>query len=125
MEDTVTTASEHSDTSLPAPHHIDELKEATARKMSIERDLHIASRIQRGMLPKFFPTRDGRDDVQIYASLTPAYVYHACRCHCYSLSKIAFFSSRSPYFSFHSLCQMQPSYRGSASFSISISIIRS
>ena len=72
MEDAVTTASEHSDTSLPAPHHIDELKEATARKMSIERDLHIASRIQRGMLPKFFPTRDDRDDVQIYASLTPA-----------------------------------------------------
>lgn len=52
--------------------YIDELKNTTAQKTSIERDLHIASAIQRGMLPKNFPTKDDRDDVQIYASLTPA-----------------------------------------------------
>ena len=43
-----------------------------AQKASIERDLHIASSIQMGMLPKNFPTRDDRDDVELYASLTPA-----------------------------------------------------
>ncbi|MBR5384462.1 MAG: SpoIIE family protein phosphatase [Bacteroidales bacterium] len=52
--------------------YIDELKGATARKAAIERDLSIASAIQMGMLPKNFPTADDRDDVQIYASLTPA-----------------------------------------------------
>ncbi|UKK50748.1 SpoIIE family protein phosphatase [Prevotella sp. E13-17] len=52
--------------------YIDELKNTTAQKTSIERDLHIASAIQMGMLPKNFPTKDDRDDVQIYASLTPA-----------------------------------------------------
>lgn len=45
--------------------YIDELKDTTAQKASIERDLHIASRIQMGMLPKNFPDR-------IYATLTPA-----------------------------------------------------
>ena len=52
--------------------YIDELKDTTAEKASIERDLHIASEIQMGMLPKDFPTGSDRDDVQIYASLTPA-----------------------------------------------------
>ena len=52
--------------------YIDELKDTTSQKASIERDLHIASRIQMGMLPKNFPTKDDRDDVQLYASLTPA-----------------------------------------------------
>ncbi len=52
--------------------YIDELKDTTAQKASIERDLHIASEIQMGMLPKDFPTGGDRDDVQIYASLTPA-----------------------------------------------------
>ena len=45
--------------------YVDELKDTTAQKASIERDLHIASRIQMGMLPKDFP--EG-----IYATLTPA-----------------------------------------------------
>lgn len=45
--------------------YIDELKDTTAQKASIERDLHIASQIQMGMLPKDFPER-------IYATLTPA-----------------------------------------------------
>ena len=52
--------------------YIDELKNTTAQKASIERDLRIASGIQMGMLPEKFPTRDDRDDVQLFASLTPA-----------------------------------------------------
>ena len=52
--------------------YIEELKTTTSQKASIERDLHIASGIQMGMLPKVFPTYPDRDDVQIYASLTPA-----------------------------------------------------
>ena len=52
--------------------YIDELKDTTAQKASIERDLHIASQIQMGMLPKNFPSGDDRDDVRIFASLTPA-----------------------------------------------------
>jgi len=52
--------------------YIEELKDTTAQKASIESDLRIASGIQMGMLPVKFPTRDDRDDVQLYASLTPA-----------------------------------------------------
>lgn len=52
--------------------YIDELKNTTAQKASIERDLQVASGIQMGMLPEKFPTREDRDDVQLYASLTPA-----------------------------------------------------
>lgn len=52
--------------------YISELKDTTAQKASIERDLNIASGIQKGMLPKDFPTYPDRNDVQIYASLVPA-----------------------------------------------------
>ena len=52
--------------------YIDELKNTTAQKASIESELHVASGIQMGMLPKKFPTYPERDDVQLYASLTPA-----------------------------------------------------
>ena len=52
--------------------YIDELKNTTAQKASIESDLRIASGIQMGMLPEKFPTKEDRDDVQLYASLTPA-----------------------------------------------------
>ena len=52
--------------------YIEELKDTTAQKASIERDLHIASGIQMGMLPTEFPTYPDRDDVQLYASLVPA-----------------------------------------------------
>lgn len=52
--------------------YIEELKSTTAQKASIESDLRIANEIQMGMLPEKFPTRADRDDVQIYASLTPA-----------------------------------------------------
>jgi len=52
--------------------YIEELKETTAQKASIESDLRIASNIQMGMLPEKFPTREDCDDVQLYATLTPA-----------------------------------------------------
>ena len=52
--------------------YIEELKDTTIQKASIESDLRIASGIQMGMLPEKFPTREDRDDVQLYASLTPA-----------------------------------------------------
>ena len=52
--------------------YIEELQQTTTQKATIERDLRIASKIQLGMLPEKFPTRDDRDDVQLYASLTPA-----------------------------------------------------
>ncbi len=52
--------------------YIDELKDATARKVAIEHDLQIASAIQMGMLPDKFPTKTDRDDVQVFASLKPA-----------------------------------------------------
>ena len=52
--------------------YIEELKNTTAQKASIESDLRIASGIQMGMLPENFPTKDDRDDVVLYASLTPA-----------------------------------------------------
>ena len=88
-----TIASGHFDTELPRLHrideigqlshsfagmqkslvkYIDELKDTTVQKASIERDLRIASAIQMGMLPEKFPTKSDRDDVQLYASLTPA-----------------------------------------------------
>ena len=52
--------------------YIEELKNTTAQKASIESDLRIANNIQMGMLPEKFPTREDHDDVQLYASLTPA-----------------------------------------------------
>jgi sigma-B regulation protein RsbU (phosphoserine phosphatase) len=52
--------------------YIEELQDATAQKASIESDLRIASNIQMGMLPVKFPTSADRDDVQLFASLTPA-----------------------------------------------------
>ncbi|MBR0045318.1 MAG: SpoIIE family protein phosphatase [Bacteroidaceae bacterium] len=52
--------------------YIEELKNTTAQKASIESDLRIASNIQMGMLPEKFPSSTDRDDVQLYASLTPA-----------------------------------------------------
>ena len=49
--------------------YIDELKETTAQKASIESELNVASRIQMSMLPSKFPDREGLD---MYASMTPA-----------------------------------------------------
>ena len=52
--------------------YIEELKDTTTQKASIERDLLIASDIQMGMLPEKFPTKADHDDVLLYATLTPA-----------------------------------------------------
>ena len=52
--------------------YIEELKDTTAQKASIESDIRIASNIQMGMLPEKFPTKADRDDVQLYATLAPA-----------------------------------------------------
>ena len=51
---------------------IDELKSINEQKGRIEGELHIASSIQMGMLPKSFPAFPERDDVQVFGSLVPA-----------------------------------------------------
>ncbi len=49
--------------------YVRQLTTATAQRASLESELSIASDIQMSMLPKTFPDRD---DVEIYASLSPA-----------------------------------------------------
>ena len=49
--------------------YIEELKDTTAQKASIESELNVASSIQMSMLPSVFPDREGLD---MYASMTPA-----------------------------------------------------
>lgn len=51
---------------------MEELKAINEQKGRIEGELHVASAIQMGMLPKTFPTYPERDDVQVYGSLVPA-----------------------------------------------------
>ena len=46
--------------------------EVNEKKAAMDKELHIASGIQMGMLPKNFPTSADRDDVTLYASLNPA-----------------------------------------------------
>ncbi len=50
-------------------NYIEELKETTAQKASIESELNVASNIQMSMLPSVFPDREGLD---MFASMTPA-----------------------------------------------------
>jgi sigma-B regulation protein RsbU (phosphoserine phosphatase) len=52
--------------------HIKELKEVTSKKQQIESELQIARTIQMGMLPKTFPAFPKRNDIDLYAVLTPA-----------------------------------------------------
>ena len=52
--------------------YIEELKETTASKASMESELRIASNIQKTMIPKDFPAFPERDDIDIYGLLTPA-----------------------------------------------------
>ena len=49
--------------------YIEELKDTTAQKASMENELQVASGIQMSMLPNKFPDREGLD---MYASMTPA-----------------------------------------------------
>ncbi len=57
---------------LSLTRYMEELKETTAAKASIESELKIAHDIQMSMLPKTFPPYPERDDIDIYGSLTPA-----------------------------------------------------
>ena len=52
--------------------YIDELKDTTAQKASIESELKIAHNIQMSMLPKTFPPFPDRDDIDVYGMLKPA-----------------------------------------------------
>ena len=52
--------------------YIEELKNTTAQKASIESDLRIASSIQMTMLPKKYPPYPERDDIDIYGQLVSA-----------------------------------------------------
>ena len=52
--------------------YVDELRQATAQKATIENELKVAHDIQMSMLPKTFPPYPERDDIDIYGLLTPA-----------------------------------------------------
>ncbi len=52
--------------------YINELRETTAQKASIESELKIAHDIQMDMIPKTFPPFPDRNDIDVYGSLTPA-----------------------------------------------------
>ena len=52
--------------------YIEELKDTTAQKASIESELNIARSIQMSMLPKTFPPFPDCDEISIYGQLTPA-----------------------------------------------------
>jgi sigma-B regulation protein RsbU (phosphoserine phosphatase) len=60
-------AFEHMQSSLK--QHINELKETTAGKERLQSELKIAHDIQMGMIPTTFPQRD---DLDLFASMTPA-----------------------------------------------------
>lgn len=53
-------------------NYVEELKDTTASKASIESELRIASDIQMAMLPKKHPPYPERNDLDVYGSLTPA-----------------------------------------------------
>lgn len=46
--------------------YIEDLRATTEKKANMERDLHIAAKIQQGMLLKVFPAFPGRQDIDIY-----------------------------------------------------------
>ncbi len=53
-------------------NYIEELKTTTAQKASIENELQVASDIQMSMVPRMFPAFPNRNDIDLYASMTPA-----------------------------------------------------
>lgn len=53
-------------------NYVTDLKQTMAAKGKIENELHIASQIQKSMLPKIYPPYPDRDDVDIYGTLIPA-----------------------------------------------------
>lgn len=52
--------------------YISKLEDTSRKKASIERELDIARAIQMAMVPKIFPPYPERDNLDIFASLTPA-----------------------------------------------------
>ena len=52
--------------------YIDEIKSTSAEKASIERELYVARDIQMSMVPRIFPPFPDREDIDLYASMTPA-----------------------------------------------------
>ena len=52
--------------------YIDELTTATAKRERIEGELQIARDIQMGMVPRMFPAFPDREDIDLYASMSPA-----------------------------------------------------
>ena len=53
-------------------NYIDELKQTTAQKASIEHELKVASDIQMTMVPRKFPAFPERDDIDLFAAMVPA-----------------------------------------------------
>lgn len=52
--------------------HIETLQRTTAEKERIERDLHVANKIQSSMLPRTFPPYPDIANLELYASMDPA-----------------------------------------------------
>ena len=52
--------------------HIETLRKTTAEKERIERDLHVANKIQTSMLPRTFPPFPKIDVLDLYATMEPA-----------------------------------------------------
>ena len=52
--------------------YVEELRDTTAAKASIESELNIAHNIQMSMLPKIYPAYPDRHDIDIFGQLTPA-----------------------------------------------------
>lgn len=52
--------------------HVEELKETTAKKERMEKELQIAKSIQQSLVPRTFPPYAGREDFELYAVLDPA-----------------------------------------------------
>ena len=52
--------------------YVEEVKETTKAKTAIMSELNVAHSIQMSMLPKTFPAFPDREDIDLYASLTPA-----------------------------------------------------
>ena len=53
-------------------NYIEELKNTTAQKASIENELKVASDIQMSMVPRMFPAFPSRQDIDLHASISPA-----------------------------------------------------
>ncbi len=52
--------------------YIDEVKRTAEAKASIENELKVASDIQMSMVPRIFPPFPDREDIDLFASMTPA-----------------------------------------------------